>query len=103
MDQALQLQQQARSAAIEESVRVPVRRLDQLIDSIGEAVIAQSMIAADPLINDADFVASAANREMLRLKVARAEIIMRQIQELSMSLRMVSIKGVFQKMANKWI
>ncbi|HSQ42439.1 MAG TPA: chemotaxis protein CheA, partial [Fibrobacteraceae bacterium] len=35
----------------------------------------------------------------LRRKVARAELIMRQIQELSMSLRMVSIKGVFQKMA----
>ncbi|NLB64425.1 MAG: chemotaxis protein CheA [Fibrobacter sp.] len=86
------------SEIIEESVRVPVRRLDHLIDSIGEAVIAQSMIAADPLINDENFEASGADRELLRLKVARAEVIMRQIQELSMSLRMVSIRSVFQKM-----
>ncbi|HSQ41495.1 MAG TPA: Hpt domain-containing protein, partial [Fibrobacteraceae bacterium] len=40
----VQAKQQAQLQGVEESVRVPVGRLDQLIDAIGEAVIAQSMI-----------------------------------------------------------
>lgn len=95
----VQAKQQAQMQSIEESVRVPVARLDQLIDAIGEAVIAQSMIVADSVITDLDRPVSAEERDALRRKVARAELIMRQIQELSMGLRMVSIKGVFQKMA----
>lgn len=102
--QALGAQTQAKQQAqlqqsIEESVRVPVTRLDQLIDAIGEAVIAQSMIVADSVISDIETPTTVEARDSLRRKVARAELIMRQIQELSMSLRMVSVKGVFQKMA----
>jgi two-component system, chemotaxis family, sensor kinase CheA len=102
--QALGAQTQAKQQAqlqqaIEESVRVPVTRLDQLIDAIGEAVIAQSMIVADSVITDITQPTSMDARDALRRKVARAELVMRQIQELSMSLRMVSVKGVFQKMA----
>lgn len=101
---ALGAQSQAKQQAqahqgIEESVRVPVNRLDQLIDAIGEAVIAQSMIVADSVIVDVNQPTTAEARDLLRRKVARAELIMRQIQELSMSLRMVSVKGVFQKMS----
>lgn len=77
---------------VEETIRVPVERLDQLIDSIGEAVIAQSMVYADSAIRNI-------NDRSLEKKVAQASLIMRQIQELSMSLRMVSIKSTFQKMA----
>lgn len=94
----LQSKQRSQIQGVEESVRVPVMRLDQLIDTIGEAVIAQSMIVADSVITDVYNLPSAENREALRRKVARAELIMRQIQELSMGLRMVSVKGVFQKM-----
>jgi len=95
----VQAKQQAQLQSIEESVRVPVIRLDQLIDAIGEAVIAQSMIVADSVISDLTKPATPDERDALRRKVARAELIMRQIQELSMSLRMVSVKAVFQKMA----
>lgn len=95
----VQAKQQSQMQGIEESVRVPVARLDQLIDAIGEAVIAQSMIYADRIITDLDYSATVDERDALRRKVARAELIIRQIQELSMSLRMVSIKAVFQKMA----
>ncbi len=77
---------------LEETIRVPVQRLDQLIDSIGEAVIAQSMVYSDKAMDDVNDLG-------LGKKIARATQIMRQIQELSMSLRMVSIKGTFQKMA----
>jgi len=88
---ALAAQNMARKS-IEETIRVPVNRIDQLVDSIGEAVIAQSMINASPLLMQ---VADQA----LHTKIAHANTILRQIQELAMSLRMVSIKSTFQKMA----
>ncbi|MBD3420482.1 MAG: chemotaxis protein CheA [Chitinivibrionales bacterium] len=90
---ALASQQSSRKPkTIEETIRVPVERLDQLIDAIGEAVIAQSMIAADPHIRGA-------RDQGLEKKVAQTNVIMRNVQELSMSLRMVSLKSTFQKMA----
>jgi two-component system chemotaxis sensor kinase CheA len=80
------------AANLEDTIRVPVNRLDQLIDAIGEAVIAQSMITADPLIKSA-------TSQTLTTKITQTNMIMRQIQELSMSLRMISLKATFQKMA----
>jgi two-component system chemotaxis sensor kinase CheA len=79
-------------AAVEETIRVPVQKLDLLIDAIGEAVIAQSMAWADPAL-------SAVKDLALEKKIAQAGLMMRQIQELSMSLRMVSIRSTFQKMS----
>jgi two-component system chemotaxis sensor kinase CheA len=81
-----------KSKTVEETIRVPVERLDQLVDAIGEAVIAQSMVFADPSI-------TGAGNGALEKKVAQAALIMRQIQELSMSLRMISVRATFQKMA----
>lgn len=80
------------SKNIEETIRVPVTRLDQLIDAIGEAVIAQSMLTADPVVRES-------TSQGLQTKINQANMIMRQIQQLSMSLRMVSVKSTFQKMA----
>jgi two-component system chemotaxis sensor kinase CheA len=91
--EAIAVQTQSRSSKnIEETIRVPVNRLDQLIDAIGEAVISQSMVTADPAIK------SSASQTLLT-KLSQTNLIMRQIQELSMSLRMVSVKATFQKMA----
>ncbi len=82
----------SKSGNYEETIRVPIQRLDQLIDAIGEAVIAQSMISADKTIRES-------SNQNLHTKIAQTTMIMRQIQELSMSLRMVSLKSTFQKMA----
>ncbi|MFW6245327.1 MAG: chemotaxis protein CheA [Fibrobacterota bacterium] len=89
---ALAAQSGARNSHIDDTIRVPVDRLDLLIDAIGEAVIAQSMITADPTVQ-------AANDQMLNTKLTQTNLIMRKVQELSMSLRMISVKPVFQKMA----
>lgn len=71
---------------------MPVNRIDQLVDAIGEAVIAQSMIYADKLVlGIAD--------QAVQTKIGHAAMIMRQIQEMAMSLRMVSVRATFQKMA----
>ncbi len=90
---ALAAQSAARAAhGVEETIRVPVSRIGTLVDTIGEAVIAQSMIYAHPSIRSID-------DQTLHTKIAHASMIMRQIQEMAMSLRMVSVKATFQKMA----
>jgi two-component system, chemotaxis family, sensor kinase CheA len=89
---ALAAQTAARSGTIEETIRVPINRIGQLVDTIGEAVIAHSMIFGHDSIRNAKDVG-------LHTKVEHAAMIMRSIQEMAMSLRMVSIKSTFQKMA----
>ena len=73
------------------SVRVRTDRLDRLIDMVGELVIAQSMIAADPAV-------VASGQHDLVKKVSHAGKIMRELQSLSMSMRMVPLKSTFQKL-----
>ncbi|MEO6444249.1 MAG: chemotaxis protein CheA [Gemmatimonadaceae bacterium] len=74
------------------SVRVPTDRLDRLIEMVGELVIAQSMISQDPvieLLGHAD----------LGRKIAHADKIVRELQDLSIAMRMVPLKAPFQKVA----
>jgi two-component system, chemotaxis family, sensor kinase CheA len=78
-------------AEIESSIRVNTVRLDRLIDMVGELVIAQSMVAQDRRLLDE------ACHELLR-KVNHAGKIVRELQDLSMSMRMVPLRGTFQKM-----
>ncbi|MGQ9524024.1 MAG: chemotaxis protein CheA, partial [Armatimonadota bacterium] len=92
--QALRTQQRLKAGGgpNEPYVRVRTDRLDRLIDTIGELVIAQSMVAQDQT------VASSENHELAR-KVAHTSKIVRELQDLSMAMRMVPLKAVFQKMA----
>jgi two-component system, chemotaxis family, sensor kinase CheA len=77
--------------APESSVRVRTDRLDGLIDMIGELVIAHSMVAQDESVLDG------ARHELLR-KVSHTGKIVRELQDLSLSMRMVPLKATFQKM-----
>lgn len=92
--QALRTQKQMKAGqrALETSVRVGTERLDRLIDMVGELVIAHSMVAQD------DLVADGSRHELVR-KVAHTSKIVRELQDISMSLRMVPLKGTFNKMA----
>lgn len=74
------------------TIRVRTDRLDRLIDMVGELVIAQSMIAGD------DMLAGGKQHELQR-KVTHAGKIVRDLQELSMSMRMVPLRPTFQKLA----
>jgi len=74
------------------SVRVRTDRLDRLIDEIGELVIAHTMIAQDPVVD------GGLCPELYK-KVAQAGKIVRDLQSLSMSMRMVPLKASFQKVA----
>jgi len=91
---ALRTQKRMKSGnkIIESSVRVQTDRLDRLIDMVGEMVIAHSMIAQDAGI--------AANKDQeLQKKIGHTSKIVRELQDLSMSMRMVPLKSTFQKMA----
>ncbi|MFP4355087.1 MAG: chemotaxis protein CheA [Phycisphaerae bacterium] len=76
----------------EATIRVGTDRLDSLINMVGELVIAQSMVTQDPDVMDG-------SRPRLQRNVSHAGKIIRELQDLTMSLRMVPLKGTFQKMA----
>jgi len=82
----------AKSGAGDEKIKVGTGRLDSLINMVGELVIAQSMVAEEVSTH------MAVEHELGR-KVTHMSKIVRELQELSMSMRMVPMQGVFQKMA----
>jgi two-component system, chemotaxis family, sensor kinase CheA len=84
-------QNQARQKKGDTSVRVSTDRLDSLIDMVGELVIAHSMLAQEGEENGAD-------HERDERKVTHIGKITRELQDLSMALRMVPLKATFDKM-----
>ena len=74
----------------ESSVRVRTDRLDRLIDMVGELVIAYSMVAQDEAVRS--------DEGELQKKVTHTGKIIRELQDLTLSLRMVPLKPVFQRM-----
>ncbi|MFQ5536329.1 MAG: chemotaxis protein CheA [Gemmatimonadota bacterium] len=75
----------------DESVRIRTDRLDRLVDLVGELVIAHSMISQDTLVRD--------DRGALQRKVGQSHKILRELQDLSTSLRMVPLKPAFHKVS----
>ena len=82
---------QAPEQMAESTVRVKVDRLDKLLDTVGELVIAQTMVGQDELIVNGKY-------HDLNKKISQAGKIVRELHDLSMFLRMVPLKGTFQKM-----
>jgi two-component system, chemotaxis family, sensor kinase CheA len=84
-------QQETTESHDKESIKVSTVRLDKLINTVGELVIAQLMVAEQTSTSSLD--------SDLSRKVVHQSKIIRELQELSMVMRMVPIQGVFQKMA----
>lgn len=82
----------ARAARVERTIKVSTTRLDMLVDMVGELVIAQSMVLQDPAIQCLD-------GQTLARNIGQVGKITRDLQEAAMSLRMVTVKSTFQKMA----
>jgi two-component system, chemotaxis family, sensor kinase CheA len=73
------------------TVKVQTDRLDRLIDMVGELVIANSMVAQD--------LGETATKDVrLSRHLGHLGKIVRELQDLSMSLRMVQVGQVFRKM-----
>ena len=94
VSQALRTQQRMKNPqnVVDSSVRVSTSRLDRLIDMVGELVIAHSMVAQD------DIVINGNNHDLIK-KIGHTTKIVRELQDMSMSLRMVPLKATFNKMA----
>ncbi|NMC43870.1 MAG: chemotaxis protein CheA [candidate division Zixibacteria bacterium] len=82
----------AGGATVKDMVKIDTERLDRLIDTIGELVVAESMVGQD--------------EEILRVvspKVARnvshLNKITRELQEMGMAMRLVPVRATFQKLA----
>lgn len=72
-------------------VKVDTSKLDNLFDLVGEMVIGQSLVAQDPEIK-------ALNSQRVNRNIAQLSRITDELQKTAMSMRMVPIRGTFQKM-----
>jgi two-component system chemotaxis sensor kinase CheA len=79
------------TAGMAMSVKVDTRKLDGLVDLVGEMVIAQSLVVQNPDL-------SLCKSEQLERDLARLGRITKDLQRTAMSLRMVPIRTTFQKM-----
>jgi two-component system chemotaxis sensor kinase CheA len=74
------------------TVKVDTKKLDNLVDMVGELVIAQAILAEDPaLLRSSD--------ERLNRRLAHVKRITSDLQRDTMSMRMVPIRQTFQKMS----
>jgi len=78
--------------AQQQSVKIDTQKLDNLLDMVGELVIAQSMVEANP------HVQAAIGDRKLAADLAQLARITTELQKSTMSMRMVPIKQTFQKM-----
>jgi two-component system chemotaxis sensor kinase CheA len=86
---ALREQRQLKENAA--AVRIDTQKLDNLVDMVGELVIAQSMVLNNP---DIEMIKD----QKLQKDSAQLRRITSELQRISMSMRMVPIKATFQKM-----
>jgi two-component system chemotaxis sensor kinase CheA len=73
------------------TVKVDTKKLDNLVDMVGELVIAQAILAADPAFRSTD--------ERLSRRLAHVRRITSDLQRDTMAMRMVPIRQTFQKMS----
>lgn len=77
------------SAAVDESIRVSLTRLEKLQNYVGEMVILQSVLR-EQLSESSSLIAKKTSQQLGK--------VVKEIQDISMSLRMVPVKPTFQKM-----
>ncbi len=75
----------------DQTVKVSTNRMDSLVTMVGELVIAQQMVAQDVL-------ALGNTSQTVQRTLSHMSKMIRELQEVSMSLRMVNLKSTFQKM-----
>lgn len=73
------------------AIKVDTQRLDNLMEMVGELVIAESLVQQDPALNKEE------NLSLMR-NVGELDKIVRNLQELVMAMRLVPLKQTFQKM-----
>lgn len=80
-----------KSATGNSMISVPVRKLDQLMDLVGELVISEAMVIKNPELEELELPSfQKAARQLFKLT--------NELQDLAMSIRMVPVAATFQKM-----
>jgi two-component system chemotaxis sensor kinase CheA len=77
------------SASGEESIRVGLAKVEELLNFVGEMVILQSVLREQVMASDS---------VLMKKSVAQLGKVSKEIQDLTMGLRMVPLKPTFQKM-----
>ncbi|MBL0266821.1 MAG: chemotaxis protein CheA [Leptospiraceae bacterium] len=78
-------------ATVKRDIRIETEKLDYLLDMIGELVIAESLVTQNPDIKELDLPNFSIQSSYLRKVV-------RNLQEVSLQLRMITLEGLFNKM-----
>ena len=73
-------------------ITIDAKRLDRLVDAIGELVILQSMVSQSPELR------TVASPQFAR-QLDQLDKITRELQQLGTSLRMIPVRSTFQRMA----
>ena len=73
-------------------IRIPTKKVDNLVDMMGELIITQSQI-------EQEAEKKYDSNDSFLTKLLNMSRIMKEMQSLSMSLRMVALKSTFQKLA----
>jgi two-component system chemotaxis sensor kinase CheA len=74
-----------------QDIRVDLKKLDQLVDLIGELVIAENMLVHNPDLNGLEL-------ENFTKSAQQMGKIIRELQEVAMYIRMVPVAGLFRRM-----
>lgn len=88
---AAEAKQAAAAAGLQTSIRVDVEKLDMLLDLVGELVISEAMVINNPEL-------SGFKSEKFEKSLLHMDKITRDIQEISMSMRMIPLAATFNKM-----
>ncbi len=83
--------QKRQASSAEPTVKVDTQKLDNLIDLVGELVIAQSLVTQNPVF-------SGMQDQKLTRDFSQLHRITSDLQRISMSLRMIPIRQTFQRM-----
>jgi two-component system chemotaxis sensor kinase CheA len=79
------------SGSVSEVIRVDVNKLNTLMDLVGEIVISESMVSHNPDLKGMEL-------ESFDKSISYLQKNVRELQELSTSMRMIPLNGVFGKM-----
>ncbi len=88
---AIRSQGEASKARVEKHIKVDTHKMDQLLNMVGELVIAQSMVTHNP------DVLTITNQRFIR-DISQLTRVTSTLQNISMSMRLVPIGQTFQKM-----
>ncbi|GAB6181423.1 chemotaxis protein CheA [Desulfotomaculum defluvii] len=79
------------NSAVQQAIRVDVEKLDTLLDLVGEMVISVAMVSHHPDLQGLQL-------DRFEKAISHLNKITRDIQDVSMNLRMVPLAGIFRKM-----